>query len=156
MVIAHRLSTIKNADNIVVVANGRVMQQGTHASLLNDKDGTYRKLVTAQELHKPQGRGGARDSVRAVNENHQDEKKHIRGNIFLVNESTDNLLEPEPIVTHTTTQSSSARVSEGLFRSIYMLTAEQRENRIGYLVMLVAAMGAAGKPFSCTKRRDNY
>jgi ATP-binding cassette, subfamily B (MDR/TAP), member 1 len=50
IVIAHRLSTIKSADNIIFMQNGKVIQQGTHASLIEQKCGAYYHLVTAQEL----------------------------------------------------------------------------------------------------------
>lgn len=46
-VIAHRLSTIENADLILVVNNGEVVEQGTHRELM-DKGGVYRKLYNAQ------------------------------------------------------------------------------------------------------------
>lgn len=42
IVIAHKLATIRNADNIAVMADGVVIEQGTHDSLL-DRDGAYGK-----------------------------------------------------------------------------------------------------------------
>ena len=48
--IAHRLSTIKNADRICVLQNGRVAEQGTHDSLLENELGVYYGLVHAQKL----------------------------------------------------------------------------------------------------------
>uniref|UniRef100_UPI0035694384 ABC transporter ATP-binding protein n=1 Tax=Mariniflexile sp. TaxID=1979402 RepID=UPI0035694384 len=47
--IAHRLSTIQNADFIVVMKNGSIIEQGTHETLLNMK-GTYHNLVALQSL----------------------------------------------------------------------------------------------------------
>lgn len=55
LVIAHKLATIMNADNIAVMANGKIVEQGTHAQLLQ-KDGLYAALVCAQDL------GQAKDS----------------------------------------------------------------------------------------------
>jgi ATP-binding cassette, subfamily B, bacterial len=45
--IAHRLSTVRHADKIVVLDNGRIVQQGTHEELLV-RDGLYRQLHDAQ------------------------------------------------------------------------------------------------------------
>ncbi|OTB20738.1 hypothetical protein K445DRAFT_51621 [Daldinia sp. EC12] len=47
--IAHRLATVKNADNIVVMRNGKVIEQGRHLDLLA-KDGDYAALVRLQNM----------------------------------------------------------------------------------------------------------
>ncbi|MBT9152481.1 MAG: putative ABC transporter ATP-binding protein [Firmicutes bacterium] len=44
IVIAHRLSTIRHADSIVVINEGRIVQQGTHVELMQNMGGLYRKL----------------------------------------------------------------------------------------------------------------
>lgn len=48
IVIAHRLKTIKNADNIIVLEEGRIAEQGKHQELLDNK-GLYAKLWNIQE-----------------------------------------------------------------------------------------------------------
>jgi subfamily B ATP-binding cassette protein MsbA len=47
-VIAHRLSTIRNADKILVMDKGKIVQQGKHDELLLDVDGIYKKLYELQ------------------------------------------------------------------------------------------------------------
>ncbi|MGW9686659.1 ABC transporter ATP-binding protein [Flagellimonas sp. 2504JD1-5] len=49
IVIAHRLSTIQNADSIVVMSKGKIVEQGTHDELMKSKKG-YKKLVELQTL----------------------------------------------------------------------------------------------------------
>ena len=47
IIIAHRLSTVKNADKIIVLKNGEVIEEGTHKSLVNEQ-GSYFNLVKNQ------------------------------------------------------------------------------------------------------------
>ena len=47
-IIAHRLATVREADRIVVIQEGSVVESGTHADLLNNKDGLYRRLSEFQ------------------------------------------------------------------------------------------------------------
>jgi subfamily B ATP-binding cassette protein MsbA len=50
LVIAHRLSTIQHADVIVVLDDGMIVETGTHAELMNKKDGIYAKLHSFQAI----------------------------------------------------------------------------------------------------------
>ena len=47
MIIAHRLSTIVHADKVVVMEQGRISEEGTHSSLL-EEGGVYRELWAVQ------------------------------------------------------------------------------------------------------------
>ena len=49
IMIAHRLKTIKNANQILVLANGKIMQKGTHEELIQT-DGIYRNFVEARQV----------------------------------------------------------------------------------------------------------
>lgn len=50
-IIAHRLSTIKKADIILVMDKGKIIETGTHDSLLKNKDGAYSSLYHSQFSH---------------------------------------------------------------------------------------------------------
>lgn len=51
-VIAHRLSTVQNADEIVVINNGEIVERGSHEDLLKIENGAYRSLYNAQFKNK--------------------------------------------------------------------------------------------------------
>ncbi|MNI33998.1 Heterocyst differentiation ATP-binding protein HepA [compost metagenome] len=49
IVIAHRLSTIRGADQILVIDQGRVIQQGVYSGLASEKGGMFSRLLSSQE-----------------------------------------------------------------------------------------------------------
>jgi subfamily B ATP-binding cassette protein MsbA len=49
LVIAHRLSTIQNADLIIVLQNGKIVEKGKHEELIAKK-GVYKKLIELQSF----------------------------------------------------------------------------------------------------------
>ena len=51
LVIAHRLNTIRDADNIVVIKEGNIAEQGNHEDLMNS-NGIYKNMVELQEKNK--------------------------------------------------------------------------------------------------------
>ena len=44
LIIAHRLSTIRNADHIIVLGGGRILEQGDHEELMR-QNGYYRRMI---------------------------------------------------------------------------------------------------------------
>lgn len=52
IIIAHRLSTIRQADKIIVIDQGRLVESGTHESLIHKENGLYRYLSELQTQHK--------------------------------------------------------------------------------------------------------
>ncbi len=48
IMIAHRLSTLRDADKLIVIEHGKVVESGTHSELLAIEDGVYNKLYTLQ------------------------------------------------------------------------------------------------------------
>jgi ATP-binding cassette subfamily B protein len=49
-IIAHRLSSVRNANRILVLQNGQIVQEGTHEELMSDPTGVYLKLANLQYL----------------------------------------------------------------------------------------------------------
>ena len=52
IVIAHRLATVKNADKIIVMDLGKIVETGTHSELLQREEGYYKNLYEAQFKHE--------------------------------------------------------------------------------------------------------
>jgi ATP-binding cassette subfamily B protein len=51
IIVSHRVSSIKNADKIIVIDEGVIIQEGTHEALVNKK-GYYKELFEQQLLEK--------------------------------------------------------------------------------------------------------
>ncbi|XP_020247604.1 ABC transporter B family member 2-like [Asparagus officinalis] len=54
LMVAHRLSTIQNADIISVLQNGKIIEQGNHSTLVEDRQGAYFKLINLQQGQQQQ------------------------------------------------------------------------------------------------------
>lgn len=76
IVIAHRLSTIKRADKIVVLRQGKMVEEGTHDELVKLEAGVYRGLVYAQELSmEPEGTNDISEEAQLEQVNTSDAKQ---------------------------------------------------------------------------------
>ncbi|KZL73898.1 ABC multidrug transporter [Colletotrichum tofieldiae] len=87
--IAHRLSTIRNADNIVVMEAGQVVEQGTYTDLMAREDGAFARMARLQTLgtadRAPDAGSASGDSLDAstlkddhvINEKAEDPDQHV-------------------------------------------------------------------------------
>jgi subfamily B ATP-binding cassette protein MsbA len=64
LVIAHRLSTVRNADRIIAMEDGRIVEIGSHTELLA-KDGLYRRLYEMQFAREEETGPAAMNEPRA-------------------------------------------------------------------------------------------
>ncbi|RAH79109.1 P-loop containing nucleoside triphosphate hydrolase protein [Aspergillus japonicus CBS 114.51] len=130
IVIAHRLSTIRNADHIVVLKKGKVVESGNHQSLISVDGGVYRGLVDAQAFSL------------------EDPTWSIVGS-DINTESIDALsleeiwTKPEHCDDRTEDTGSKIRTDRGVFGSFFLLFLESRAYW-GFMVFGILASAAAG------------
>ena len=77
--IAHRLSTIKNADNIIVLVEGKIKETGNHKELMAER-GIYSALVNAQTLVQQKTELHRMKSA-SIDIHHEEEEAEIAGNV---------------------------------------------------------------------------
>ncbi|OCL14368.1 ABC transporter-like protein [Glonium stellatum] len=125
IMIAHRLSTIKKADNIVVLKKGKVVQQGTHESLLTEEDGAYWALANAQQL--------------SMNDELSKESELItRCSIDTMLRGEGSVMDGDEI----TKPEKFAYKPKGFLRSFGLFLWEQRPRWQWYILMGLGAVGA--------------
>ncbi|KAH8815279.1 P-loop containing nucleoside triphosphate hydrolase protein [Xylogone sp. PMI_703] len=121
--IAHRLSTIKKADKIVVMKNGRLLEQGTHEGLLSDKNGAYSALVNAQQLSMGDATAEVSDFVE---EGLTDTTRVMSAQEEVIN--TEDKTEPYKM--------------RGIFGSLGLFLYEQRKHWPAYSFLAIGCLGA--------------
>ena len=136
--IAHKLATIRNADNIVVMDGGHIVEQGTHHSLLQ-ADGSYACLVKAQDL-----------SVAAASDSDSDDSSETEHSGPAKVEE----VQPTRTLTRYSTTTRERLESEldcdnydkwkqlGLLSVVSRIVKTTPELRITYLVLVTATFGA--------------
>lgn len=141
IVIAHRLATISDADKIIVMEKGKVVQQGTHDDLVKIQRGVYWNLVRSQQLTT-----SAKDSIHQMRDDVELELYPKRQSVIALKESYETLVESELTAAesiHSTTPFASSAFSP--WKSLYLLIVEQKRNWWRYSIMVVAAMCAGGE-----------
>lgn len=128
IVIAHRLSTISNADHIIVMNDGKSIEEGTHEGLIN-KDGMYHGLVSAQLLETC-----AEPMEKAADESTYAQEEELSSPV-------DSYDGEEGGNDH---HSIKKRRSLPFFRIFSVFVYEQRGRWFLYILTLVGALGAGG------------
>jgi ATP-binding cassette subfamily B (MDR/TAP) protein 1 len=124
IVIAHRLSTIKRADNIIVLRQGKLVEQGTHEELLQMELGVYRGLVTAQGLAME-----AEDYTTG------------KSDLTKLDSAVDDKPDACEQIVHTRPRDPEYK-TVGLFNSFGRLLYEQRHHWILYTIAIIGILGA--------------
>ncbi|OQV00428.1 hypothetical protein CLAIMM_05922 [Cladophialophora immunda] len=127
IVIAHRLSTIRKADNIIVMRDGRKMEEGTHNDLLAIPDGIYAGLVHAQQL-EAETAPPTNEAVEAS------EMEHLERQDTAVSANQDE-------------ETKTTYKNRGFIMSVGRILYEQQGYWVFYVLIVLAAMGA-GSAFS--------
>ncbi|WAO87154.1 Hypothetical protein NCS54_00445400 [Fusarium falciforme] len=128
IVIAHRLSTIRDADNIIVMAKGDTIEQGSHKELI-EMGGTYSRLVRLQDL----GKGASSE------EDDETEKDEPVAGL-------------DPVLSRASAHATADitnkdEINYGLLKGLALVVKEQRSMWIhGFILVIVALFGGATYP----------
>ncbi|KAJ2996459.1 hypothetical protein NUW58_g973 [Xylaria curta] len=134
IMIAHRLATVKKADNIVVLAKGKVVQWGNHESLMAAIGGPYWLLTQSQELRM--GEDSHADDISEITE---EEKRTM--DLMTLDKSKDDKFGGDGTV-----DDGAAWIPKGIFRSFGTLLLEQERSLPWYMIMLFGALIAGASP----------
>ncbi|KAL4869183.1 hypothetical protein BDV12DRAFT_196614 [Aspergillus spectabilis] len=156
--IAHRLSTIRNADNIIVMRQGKLIEQGSHSELLA-ADGAYAELVRLQNLNvNASNVDDASSSARPSLDSTTLEKERVaevtsvHDDESFASPSKEKVTEQDPVATERSASSTSKAVAS-LFRpySLALLIAITGAVIIGgtYCASAVIFGNVVGKLSSC-------
>lgn len=132
IVIAHRLSTIKDSDNIVVMSQGRIIEQGTHDYLL-ERQGAYFQLVEAQRIT-------AETEAKAVQLD--DDSEHDEDEALKLKVSRTNGSEKQPIQDPADAPAHLTRTTTGKSASSLALKNKTKEGERKYSLWTLIKMTA--------------
>ena len=147
VVIAHRLSTIRNADNIIVMSKGEIIEQGTHDELVKKEGGSYAKLVASQDLGGDDGGFTNEKAGETDTPNMSDETE--------VSETEAQPSTPEPNEEDDIEAVIDKSVSHGLFAGMFIVLREQTRLRIPTFVTIICAMMAGMLSNFCILLEDS-
>lgn len=145
IVIAHRLSTIKTADNIVVMSQGRIVEQGAHDELL-ERRGAYYNLVEAQRLSAEKEAEEAAEEAEEIEAILKVNSRDSKSGTKLSRTNTEQNAALERITTDKNLRAKLTRTATGKSVSERVLEAKGSDGKADYtLWTLIRVVGSFNK-----------
>lgn len=135
LIIAHKLTTIMAADNIAVMSNGRIVEQGSHRALV-ECDGLYAAMVRAQDL----GTGITKDDLSSDGDEKQDALGSHPEEHFKRAQSETMVKSQQSSVDYL----SAGTLNYSLFRCVFTMIKENEALYPWYLVLFAAYIMVGG------------
>ncbi|KAK1589944.1 ABC transporter [Colletotrichum navitas] len=136
IVIAHKLATIRKADNIVVMSKGRIIEQGTHESLIT-QDGAYARLVKVQQLtgSNKASAEGSEDGISIDDKLNEYNEKSSTPSSTADLDHVDGQINREDYDTHN---------HDGLIMVVYRLMKESTDLSVSYAATVIGCILCSG------------
>jgi len=126
LVIAHRLSTVKNADLIIVLEKGTIIEQGTHEELMK-LEKYYYNLVKNQEIKINEDENNDNNDNNDNNNNNTNNNNNNNNNININNEDEDKMLDENDYINEDEIQNSRGTLNRNVRLSNEYLYDDDRE-----------------------------
>ena len=137
--IAHKLSTIQKADNIAVMSQGVLIEQGTHNELLS-RGGAYARLVQSQDLERASGKHTSETGEISDEDVAEEDDQHFRKLALKRTVSTTGSVHAQP-----DQPDATETMGYGLLKCLVLLIKEQPE--LWYLYAITAVVSILGGKF---------
>lgn len=131
LIIAHKLSTVKKADNIAVMSDGFIVEQGTHEELAALPNGHYAKLLKLQDLSEQSG-GDYHNDDHDIGEKFEDESNKVMRLMRTEIEAANN--------DALTVDASKATMNYGILKCLWILLREQKHQKWSFLVIFITCI----------------